>query len=90
MSEPTPPERRRTGGFVERHRERLFALTLLLSGLVFSLGLTLLVLAISVKARPPGTRFETQTGRLIVGALGVVFVFAGHRLAKRAFGLAGW
>ncbi len=93
MAERTADARRHRSGsedFVERHREVLFALSLLVGGLIFALGLTFLVITIAVGTEPPGTRFATQGDRLVVGAVGLVAFTLGWLVIRQGFRLAGW
>lgn len=83
-------ERTRREAFVERHREILFALSLLIGGLVYSIGLIFLVLAISVGTEPPGTRFASQFDRLVVGGASIAIFGIGAYIVLKGIRLAGW
>lgn len=88
----TTSGRQRTSrqGFVERHRQALFALSLVVGGLILSLGLIFLILAISVGTEPPGTRFASATDRYVVGGAALVAFAIGNYIVYRGFKLAGW
>lgn len=77
-------------GFVESHRELLFNLGVVLGMIVFSLGLTFLIVGLSMTTGPPAPSFSSTTDRLVVLGLSLGFIAAGALVVRGAMEFGRW
>lgn len=81
---------RRSDGFVERNREALFLLALVVGMLVFALGMAFAILTLALNTQPPAPYFASFQDRLLMGGLSAGLMLVGAALVKGGASLGGW
>lgn len=83
-------QRTETQSFVERNREYLFTGTLLVSSVLFSVGLAFLILAVAVDTNPPSPYLASQMDRLLLFGFSLGTISLGILLGRASFRFGGW
>lgn len=81
---------KRSGGFVERNRETLFLLGLVVGMLVFALGMAFTILTLAMNTHPPAPYFASFQDRLLTGGISLALMLVGAALIKGGANLGGW
>ncbi|WP_227352949.1 hypothetical protein [Haladaptatus salinisoli] len=78
------------GSLVNRHRELLFNLGLLVGVIVFALGGAFLLLGVTITTTPPAPYFRSTTDRLILIGVSLVAMVVGAGIVRGSLSLGRW
>ncbi|MEF8800344.1 MAG: hypothetical protein V5A38_04340 [Halolamina sp.] len=78
------------GGIIERNRERLFWLTLVLGMAIFALGMAFTILFLAMNTSPPAPYFASAEDRYLTGGLSFLFMIAGLLTLRMGAKVGGW
>lgn len=91
MSQTTNSKSQNSGqSFAEVHREKLFAIGMLTGTLALSIGITFVILALSMGTSSPAPYFASSLDRWMTFGAGLVGLFGGVQIFKKTARLAGW